>query len=159
MLSAAEDLEAAAGMLHRSVENLRAGVPVAPLGPPAETPPLTTISPALDIVHSRPSDPAHSEYGGVTKQLHLLLMNAILTPLAQRSYAEELRRFPFSPASITSGVSVALTLALAPAEPSIDIGVGLFSTRAVGVLFFSPFFSLDRTERAGGRMWISCVGW
>lgn len=34
MSSAADHLEAAAGMLHRRAENIRAGVPVAPLGPP-----------------------------------------------------------------------------------------------------------------------------
>ncbi len=55
------------------------------------------ISPALNLIQTRPSDPAHSEYGGVTKLLHTLLMSAILTPQAQRLYGEELQRFPFPP--------------------------------------------------------------
>lgn len=58
-------------------------------------PPLVTISPALDIILTRPSDPAHSEYGGITKQLHLLLMNAILTIPSQREYADQLRKFRY----------------------------------------------------------------
>lgn len=56
-------------------------------------PPLLTISPALDIIHSRPSNPAHSEYGGITKQLHELLMNEILTTKSQQEYANRLRNF------------------------------------------------------------------
>ena len=62
-----------------------------------ETPPLISVSPVLDIILSRPSDPAHSEYGGIIKQLHLLLMGAILTPEAQKSYSEELQAFKFPP--------------------------------------------------------------
>lgn len=58
-------------------------------------PSLVTISPALDIIRSRPSDPAHSEYGGITKLLHILLMNAILTPVAQKEYTAVLRSFPY----------------------------------------------------------------
>lgn len=54
------------------------------------SPPLVIISPSLHIILSRPSDPAHSEYGGITKQLHLLLMNAILTIPSQREYADQL---------------------------------------------------------------------
>lgn len=61
----------------------------------AETPSLTTILPALDIIQSCSSDPAHSEYSGVIKQLHLLLMNVILTSLTQQFYAEELHCFFF----------------------------------------------------------------
>jgi hypothetical protein len=44
-----------------------------------EEPALFKISPALDIILTRPSDPAHSEYNGLTKQLHHLLITAILT--------------------------------------------------------------------------------
>lgn len=62
-----------------------------------ESPSLVTISPALDIILSRPSDPAHSEYGGVTKLAHLLLMNAILTPTGQMKYGVVLRGFPYPP--------------------------------------------------------------
>lgn len=60
-----------------------------------KTPPLVSISPALDIIISRSSDPAHSEYGGIIKQLHLLLMSTVLTPEAQKSYSEELQTFRF----------------------------------------------------------------
>lgn len=62
-----------------------------------ENPSLATISPALDIILSRPSDPAHSEYGGITKLAHLLLMNAILTPTAQMQYRALLRGFSYPP--------------------------------------------------------------
>lgn len=48
---------------------------------PAE-PLLVSILPALDLFISQPSDPAHSEFNGTMNQMHLLLMNAILTPPA-----------------------------------------------------------------------------
>jgi len=41
--------------------------------------PLHTISPALDIILLRPSDPAHSEFGGIAKLAYQLLIDAILT--------------------------------------------------------------------------------
>lgn len=44
-----------------------------------DNPPLVTLSPALNLILSRPSDPAHLEYAGISKQLHLLLVNTILT--------------------------------------------------------------------------------
>jgi hypothetical protein len=56
-----------------------------------EAPPLIKIAPALDIIMSRPSDPAHSEFGGVSKLIHELLVDAILTPAAQKKYAAVLR--------------------------------------------------------------------
>ena len=59
--------------------------------------PLVKLTPALDIIRSRPADPAHSEYSGMAKQAQLLLVEAILTPEAQGQYAAELRRFPFPP--------------------------------------------------------------
>ena len=62
-----------------------------------EEPPLPTISPALDIIVTRPSDPAHSEYGGIAKSMHILLMEAILTGPGAKSYAEQLRSFPYPP--------------------------------------------------------------
>ena len=62
-----------------------------------EDSPLVSISPALDIIMSCPSDPAHSEYGGISKQLHVLLMSAILTPEAQKGYSDALRGFKFPP--------------------------------------------------------------
>ena len=61
------------------------------------TPPLFSITPALDIITTRPSDPAHSEYGGISKCMHQLLMGAILTIAAQKMYTLELRKFPFPP--------------------------------------------------------------
>lgn len=60
-------------------------------------PALIQISPALDIVLSRPGDPAHSEYSGMSKQLHLLLVEAILTVQAAKAYATVLRQWPFPP--------------------------------------------------------------
>lgn len=40
---------------------------------PAE-PPLVSISPALDLLITRPSDPAHSGFNGITKQMHMLAL-------------------------------------------------------------------------------------
>lgn len=62
-----------------------------------ESPPLVALSPALDLVLTRPSDPAHSEYAGISKQLHTLLINAILTKAGTAKYGAELRKFPFPP--------------------------------------------------------------
>lgn len=45
-------------------------------------PPLQQISPALDLILSRPADPAHSEYGGITRMMHEMLLEGILTPVA-----------------------------------------------------------------------------
>jgi hypothetical protein len=44
-----------------------------------EAPPLRLITPALDLVLSRPTDPAHSEFGGITKLFYLLLLDAVFT--------------------------------------------------------------------------------
>ena len=62
----------------------------------ADSPSLMSISPALDIIMSQLSDPAHSEFSGITKQLHMLLMSAILTSKAQKSYSEQLQLFKYS---------------------------------------------------------------
>jgi hypothetical protein len=62
-----------------------------------DNPPLLTISPALDIILTRPGDPAHSEYKGLSRLLHTLLLDEILTSPAKISYAAELRKFPFPP--------------------------------------------------------------
>ena len=62
-----------------------------------ESPPLSTILPALDLVMSRPTDTAHSEYGGITKLMHLLLLEAILTPQAKVVYTNLLRKIPSPP--------------------------------------------------------------
>ena len=58
---------------------------------------LAEIAPALDILLSRPADPAHSEYQGLTRIMHNLLLDTLLTPQASRAYAALLRRFPFPP--------------------------------------------------------------
>src|SRR4029077_19371755 len=58
---------------------------------------LAEITPALDIILSRPGDPAHSEYQGLTRMMHNLLLDTLLTPQAAREYAAVLRRFPFPP--------------------------------------------------------------
>ena len=58
---------------------------------------LTSIAPALDIVQSRPGDPAHSEYQGLSNMLHSLLLEAILTPSATKEYSAVLQAFPFPP--------------------------------------------------------------
>ena len=42
-------------------------------------PALFRLTPALDIILTRPSDPAHSEYAGLCMQLHHLLSETILT--------------------------------------------------------------------------------
>ncbi|KAL7625329.1 hypothetical protein AAE478_004545 [Parahypoxylon ruwenzoriense] len=62
-------------------------------------PPLESISPALDLVLSRPFDPAHSEYNGLSNLMHFLLRDGILTPGAVASYSLELRTWPFPPGS------------------------------------------------------------
>lgn len=62
-------------------------------------PPLETISPALDLILTRPPDAAHSEYGGLTNALHLLLRDAVLTKPSRFEYAAVLRSWPFPPGS------------------------------------------------------------
>jgi hypothetical protein len=62
-----------------------------------EKPALIDISPALDLILSRPPDPAHSEYQGMTALLHSLLLDGILTATAQKSYGRVLRLWPFPP--------------------------------------------------------------
>ena len=63
----------------------------------SEEPALLRLFPALDVILTRPSDPAHSEYAGLCKQLHHLLLDAILTPAANQSYATAIRQWPFAP--------------------------------------------------------------
>ncbi|KAM7201547.1 hypothetical protein V8F20_004775 [Naviculisporaceae sp. PSN 640] len=62
-----------------------------------QRPALFDLSPALDVILSRPSDPAHSEYKGVTAFIHEMLIKAILTPSAVMEYARVLRSWPFPP--------------------------------------------------------------
>ena len=54
---------------------------------------LAEIAPALDILLSRPADPAHSDYQGLTHKCTI----SLLTPQASRVYAALFRRFPFPP--------------------------------------------------------------
>jgi hypothetical protein len=61
------------------------------------SPPLATLSPALDLVISRPLDPAHSEYNGLGNLMHFLLRDGILTIAAKAEYAMALRAWPFPP--------------------------------------------------------------
>jgi len=58
---------------------------------------LSKISPALDLIQTRPSDPAHSEYNGLSNMMHSVLLEAILTAPAANAYAAVLRSFPFPP--------------------------------------------------------------
>ena len=62
-----------------------------------EEPTLLRLFPALDVILTRPSDPAHSEYAGLYLRLHHLLLEAILTTTATQSYATAIRQWPFAP--------------------------------------------------------------
>lgn len=61
------------------------------------SPALASISPALDLIVSRPMDPAHSEFSGLSTLAHYLLRDGILTKDASLEYALQLRVFPFPP--------------------------------------------------------------
>lgn len=56
---------------------------------------LVKISLSLDIVQSRPSNPAYSEYQGLTSIMHYLLLDRVLTPKACEQYTAVLRTFLF----------------------------------------------------------------
>jgi len=60
-----------------------------------QTPALIDISPALDLILTRPPDPAHSEYQGMTELMHRLLLDGILTGVSQKQYGRELRVWSF----------------------------------------------------------------
>lgn len=60
-------------------------------------PPLMSISPALDLILSRPLDAAHSEFNGLGHLMHLLLTTGIMTTEAKLEYAAELRVWKFPP--------------------------------------------------------------
>ena len=51
---------------------------------------LLQIAPAMDVIQFCPSDPCHSEYSGISKIAHKLLVTAILTPSGQAAYYSEL---------------------------------------------------------------------
>ena len=64
----------------------------------AETyPSAASLTPALDIIRTRPTDSEHSEYAGISKLAHDLLMHAILSADGQREYTTQLQSFPFPP--------------------------------------------------------------
>lgn len=58
---------------------------------------VTEITPALDVIQSRPADPAHSDFAGVGKRCQELLFSLILTGSAQIEYVKCLNTFPFAP--------------------------------------------------------------
>ncbi|EFW13347.1 conserved hypothetical protein [Coccidioides posadasii str. Silveira] len=60
-----------------------------------ESPPVLKICPALNLVTFFPSDPCHSEFSGLSKIAHTLLISHILTPEGQKEYCQTLQRFPF----------------------------------------------------------------
>ena len=45
-----------------------------------EAPAVMYVAPALDLIGGRPSDAAHSEFNGITKMIHQLLLDAVSTP-------------------------------------------------------------------------------
>ncbi|ELR05294.1 hypothetical protein GMDG_07277 [Pseudogymnoascus destructans 20631-21] len=57
-------------------------------------PAIFKLTPALDIIQTRPGDPCHSEYNGQAKQSHNLLMRAILSKPGMRRYFQEFVQFP-----------------------------------------------------------------
>lgn len=59
--------------------------------------PVVSLTPALDVIRTRSSDPEHSKYAGISKLAHDLLMNAILSADGQRRYTSMLQSFPFPP--------------------------------------------------------------
>ncbi|KAI1822978.1 hypothetical protein F4861DRAFT_540483 [Xylaria intraflava] len=62
-----------------------------------KTPMLLNVLPALDIIKSRPADTAHSELAGLTKMIHLLVIDQVLTPVGNTEYAKIIRLFPLHP--------------------------------------------------------------
>jgi hypothetical protein len=62
-----------------------------------DLPAVANIAPALDLVWSRPSDSAHSEFGGITKLLHQLLIDQAFTLPAMALYCSALRTMPSPP--------------------------------------------------------------
>jgi hypothetical protein len=67
------------------------------LGMSSSQTPLFQIAPSLNLVSFFPSDPCHSEYGGISKIAHSLLIENILSPNGQQHYISALRHFPFPP--------------------------------------------------------------
>ncbi|KAI0483356.1 hypothetical protein GGR56DRAFT_663844 [Xylariaceae sp. FL0804] len=63
----------------------------------AEGPGFAYIAPALDLIAGRPSNAAHSEFAGITKMIHQVLLDQALKPTAVVEYCKVLRRMPFPP--------------------------------------------------------------
>ena len=59
--------------------------------------PLTLLSPALNLLLSRPTDPTHLEYQGMSRLMHQLLITNILHVDTAQEYYQQLRSFPFPP--------------------------------------------------------------
>lgn len=60
-------------------------------------PPLAKISPAADLILTRPADGAHSEYQGLSGMMHMLLRDGLLAPNCRGEYAVQLRSWKFPP--------------------------------------------------------------
>ena len=61
----------------------------------SETLPLTTFSLAFDLILIRLSNPTYSKYGKLSKLLHTLLIDLILSSQAQKKYANILRNYQY----------------------------------------------------------------
>ena len=57
--------------------------------------PLFTVAPSLNLDTFFPSDLCHSEYAGISKLAHSLLVDAILSKKGQEKYSWQLRQFQF----------------------------------------------------------------
>ncbi|KAK3896610.1 hypothetical protein C8A05DRAFT_39840, partial [Staphylotrichum tortipilum] len=62
-----------------------------------ERPAVQQVAPALDLIGGRPGDAAHSEFSGITKMTHQILLDAALKPDSVVAYSKVLRRMPFPP--------------------------------------------------------------
>ena len=63
----------------------------------AQQTPLVRIAPTLDLIRSRPHDPAHSEFSNLGKEAQRCLLDAILVEDAIPIYQAHLSHFPFPP--------------------------------------------------------------
>ena len=66
-------------------------------GTAKKPPTLATLTPALDLIVTRPADPLHSEFGGISRMMHEMLVDSILTTKSALEYCNQLRKFPFPP--------------------------------------------------------------
>ncbi|KAI8171048.1 hypothetical protein KHU50_005759 [Colletotrichum sp. SAR 10_65] len=64
------------------------------LGEGQLAPTLAQLSPALDLIMSRPPDPAHSEYQGMSELMHNTLLDRVLSESGRLAYNEKLRYWP-----------------------------------------------------------------